>query len=117
MCGSREFDRYVAPPPGCSIHPAASAVNHLRVERGQLTYRHQPVQTRPVRDALREFIGWLRALKRPILLGHNIKKFDNPLLFRDLVAEGLVEEFGGVCVGFIDTLELFRVSATNCREL
>ncbi len=119
VCNDKVFDAYVEPPRKCYIHPEASKVTSLRIEKGRLTYRHRPVDTKPMGEVLRQFIGWLRQLRRPILMGHNIKCFDNPLLYRDLKKFGCLDEFRDICGGFVDTLELFKVSLfgfneTNC---
>ena len=110
VCGDTMFDSYIEPPPKCYIHPDASAVTHLRIQNGRLTYKHQPVQTKPIQSVLKEFITWLKRFKSPILMGHNIKNFDNPLVFRDMKTHGFLREFKESTAGFVDTYELFKLA-------
>ena len=110
VCGENIFDSYIDPPPKCYIHPDASAVTQLRIQNGRLTYKYQLVQSKPIQEVLRTFIGWLNQFKFPILMGHNIKNFDNPLLYRAMKRHGYLQEFRCCVGGFVDTYELFKLA-------
>ena len=43
-------------------------------------------------------------------MGHNIKNFDNPLVFRDMKIHGFLPEFKESIGGFVDTYELFKLA-------
>ena len=43
-------------------------------------------------------------------MGHNIKNFDNPLVFRDMKTHGFLREFIESTGGFVDTYELFKLA-------
>ena len=43
-------------------------------------------------------------------MGHNIKNFDNPLIFRDMKTHGFLREFKESTGGFVDTYELFKLA-------
>ena len=43
-------------------------------------------------------------------MGHNIKNFDNPLVFRDMKTHGFLREFKESLGGFVDTYELFKLA-------
>ena len=108
VCGDEIYNSYVDPSENCKIDPRASEVTELRMQNCRLTYKNQPVQSKPMKDVLREFIGWLGKFKRPIIMGHNSKRYDNPLLYREMEKNGFLPDFKGVIGGFIDTFELFK---------
>ena len=109
VCGEKTFDCYIDPPPNYVIPPAASAVNQLRVVNGRLMYKNQPVQSKPMQEAFSLFIGWLGQFNRPILMGHNIFVFDNPIMYNNMKNSGFWQEFRNVVRGFVDTKELFKL--------
>ena len=43
-------------------------------------------------------------------MGHNIKNFDNPLVFRDMKTHGFLREFKESTASFVDTYELFKLA-------
>ena len=113
MCGEEIFDSYIDPPPNCFIHEEASKTNNLRLINGRLTYKLQPVQSKPLMQVLKLFIGWLRRFDSPILFGHNIVKFDNAFMHSKMTSLGLWREFTGVVSGFVDTYVLFKQQFSN----
>ena len=48
-------------------------------------------------------------------MGHNIKTFDNPLLYRDMKRCGFLQEFKQCVGGFVDTYELFKKEVPKRR--
>lgn len=54
------------------------------------------------------FIAFLQMLGRPLVLGHNIRRFDCPLLARALDELDLRAEFESSVSGYVDTLTLSR---------
>ena len=109
VCGDKAFDCYIDPPPNHVIPPATSAVNQLRFVNGRLTYKNQPVQSKPMREVFSLFIGWLAQFNRPILMGRNIFVFNNPVMYNNMKNSGVWQEFRKVVHGFVDTYELFKL--------
>ncbi|XP_068459650.1 uncharacterized protein [Clinocottus analis] len=88
----------------------ASKVTGFRV-RGRRLYLHRRlVPTNSLREVLVSFLAFLRMLGRPLVLGHNIRRFDCPLLARALGGLGLRAEFESAVSGCVDTLPLARES-------
>ncbi|RXM95865.1 Protein PML, partial [Acipenser ruthenus] len=106
VCMEKTFNVYMVP--RTPIVKGASAVTGFTVRRHKLYLHHRPVQTKTHRDCLMSFLAFLRALDRPLLAGHNIKRFDCPILARVLEEFQLNEEFKLLVSGFLDTLILSK---------
>ncbi|XP_060770587.1 DNA polymerase III PolC-type isoform X2 [Neoarius graeffei] len=106
ISGERSFNVYLFP--RCPIDCGASRVTGLTTRDHDLLLHGQPVQTVPLREALNLFISFLQTFSRPILVGHNCKRFDCPVLRRILSELYLLEEFEYVVSGYLDTLLLSR---------
>ncbi|XP_048828665.1 three prime repair exonuclease 4 isoform X2 [Brienomyrus brachyistius] len=92
----------------------ASAVTGLRVRRRCLYMHEVPVLANTHQEALMAFLAFLRMLDRPLLIGHNIRKFDCPVLYRTLEEFQLSSEFQRSISGFLDTLPLARDLLGDC---
>lgn len=102
----RAFNGYTVPE-----LPLSKEVTDLTgfVVNGPYLYRHGVLkQTLPVKDLLRCFIDYLRQFNRPLLVAHNAKNFDAPVLMRVLAENGLQQKFKEVACGFVDTYQLSR---------
>ncbi|XP_041075014.1 protein PML-like isoform X3 [Polyodon spathula] len=106
VCMEKTFDVYMVP--RTPIAKGASAVTGFTVRRHKLYLHRRPVQTKTHRDCLMSFLAFLQALNRPLLAGHNIKRFDCPILARALEEFQLNEEFKLLVSGFLDTLILSK---------
>ncbi|KAG7324118.1 hypothetical protein KOW79_012134 [Hemibagrus wyckioides] len=106
ISGERIFNVYIFP--RCPIDYGASRVTGLTTRRQTLLLHGQPVETVPLREALKLFISFLKAFSRPVLVGHNCKRFDCPVLQRILKEFNLLEEFQDVVSCYLDTLALSR---------
>ncbi|MCJ8736084.1 hypothetical protein PDJAM_G00254790 [Pangasius djambal] len=106
ISGERIFNVYILP--RCPIDYGASRVTGLTTRRQKLLLHEQQVQTVPFKEALNLFISFLKSFSRPILVGHNCKRFDCPILLRILSEFSLLEEFQDVVSGYLDTLLLSR---------
>lgn len=72
-------------------------------------YDLQPVSYKLPHEALTDFITFLSKYpSKPILVGHNIKRFDCHVLYYSLKANQMWNEFSSHVCGFVDTLELFK---------
>ena len=101
--GTDHFSRYILPEK--PIHPEASKVTGITVRNRQMYYKEQLMETVSLEKAFKEFVHFLGA--RPVLLiGHNVKVFDAPILLYASRACGVNIE--PAIHGFLDTLLLFR---------
>lgn len=80
----------------------------FRVHRQRLYLHRQLVLTNSLREVLVAFIAFLQMLRRPLVIGHNIRRFDCPLLARALDELDLRAEFESSVSGCVDTLPLAR---------
>ncbi|KAJ8252322.1 hypothetical protein COCON_G00216340 [Conger conger] len=94
--------------PRCRIQSGAAAVTGFSVRRRHLYLHGHALPTVPLPQALAAFLAFLRMLGRPLLLGHNIRRFDCPMLARALDEWQLRAAFQEVSSGFLDTLPLAR---------
>ncbi|KAJ1162368.1 hypothetical protein NDU88_002836 [Pleurodeles waltl] len=106
ICGEKTFDRYILPVRGMSA--GASRVTGLTVSGGVLRLLHRPLHVVPLREALVQFLEWLKGFGQCLLVGHNSKTFDAPRLLLQLDKKGLAETFCHTVLGFLDTLPYFR---------
>ncbi len=90
------------------MQPGASRITGFSVRRQRLFLHHRPVLTSSLREALVSFITFLRMLGRPVLVGHNIRRFDCHVLARALDEFSLRSDFQKEVSGFVDTLPLAR---------
>lgn len=108
VSGDHSLNLYIVP--RCPMQRGASKVNGFYV-RGRRLYQHQqPVLANTLREVVVSFLAFLRMLRQPLVVGHNIRRFDCPLLARALDELGLRAEFESSVSGYVDTLPL-------CREL
>ncbi|XP_040019829.2 uncharacterized protein LOC120809809 [Gasterosteus aculeatus] len=106
VSGGHFLNLYVVP--RCRMERGASRVTGLRVRRQRLYLRRRLVPTNSLREVLVAFIAFLRMLGRPLVLGHNIRRFDCPLLARALDQLDLGVQFRSAVSGCVDTLPLAR---------
>lgn len=90
------------------IHAGASRVTGFRVTRQRLFLHGRPVLTNTLRESLVSFISFIHMLGRPLLAGHNIRRFDCHVLARALDEFSLRWDFQRGVSGFLDTLPLAR---------
>ena len=106
VCGKNEFNEYIFPTQ--PISKGASDVTHLSVANGKLCFKGNPVNTVVAKDGLVQFIAFLQAIQNPVLVRHNIKRFDLRLLHFHLNKYDLWKKFVSLVVGFVDTLAVFK---------
>lgn len=94
--------------PRCRMEPGASRITGFRVRQHQLFLHHRPVLTNSLKEALVSFITFLRMFGRPLLVGHNIRRFDCLVLARVLDEFDLKAAFHAGILGFLDSLPLTR---------
>ncbi|KAM7415038.1 hypothetical protein PAMA_019727 [Pampus argenteus] len=106
VSGSHSLNLYVIP--RCRMQRGAAKVTGFRVRRQRLYLHRQLVLTNSLREVLVSFIAFLQMLRHPLVVGHNIRRFDCPLLARALDELDLRAKFESSVSGCVDTLPLAR---------
>ncbi|XP_059191612.1 three prime repair exonuclease 4 [Centropristis striata] len=106
VSGGHSLNLYVIP--RCRMERGAARVTGFRVRRHRLYLHRRLVLTNSLREVLVSFIAFLHMLGRPLVIGHNIRRFDCPLLARALDQLDLRGEFEAAVSGYVDTLPLAR---------
>lgn len=107
-CGRSVFNAYLLPWRPIS-YQAAQITGFCRA--GMDLYVHGVRKhTLTVREAIQQFIKFLSSLGgNTVLVAHNAFHFDAHHLLKLVCSAGLYDELHEVCVGFSDTLPLFRM--------
>lgn len=106
MSGGHSLNLYVIPQ--CQVEQGAARVTGFRVHGRKLYLHRQLVLTNSLQEVMVSFIAFLQMLRRPLVIGHNIRRFDCPLLARVLGEVNLRAEFESSISGCVDTLPLSR---------
>lgn len=106
VSGGHSLNLYVIPQG--RMERGASKVTGFRIRRQRLYLHRQLVLTNTLREVLVAFIAFLHMLGRPLLIGHNIRRFDCLLLVRALDELNLRAEFEASISGCVDSLPLAR---------
>jgi uncharacterized protein YprB with RNaseH-like and TPR domain len=93
VSGGMKFNRFAIPRQEISL--SASQVTGIRFSRmdNQMYSRGQKVESVPIHDCLLDFIDFLKSIKNPVLVGHNIIAFDIPVIMDKLTEFHLKTEF------------------------
>ncbi len=101
------FAEYVNPK--VPVASSAEDVTGIRYNLGSgMTVNGKAVPTVSICTALKKVIGWLSKFPHPILVAHNGRKFDFPILTSILGKLNLFDLFQGTVTGFVDSLSVFR---------
>ncbi|XP_069789129.1 calcineurin-binding protein cabin-1-like isoform X3 [Narcine bancroftii] len=106
VSGEEIFNHYILP--SKPISEGASAVNGFQVMNGVLYLRGEPQSASNIRDTMEAFLQFLQSLDAPLLVGHNIWKFDCPVLLRLWDELSMKDQFVSCISGFLDTLWLAK---------
>ncbi|XP_038157235.1 three prime repair exonuclease 4 [Cyprinodon tularosa] len=106
VSGGHSLNLYVVP--RCHIQRGAARVTGFKVRRQRLFLHHRLVFTNTLKEVVVSFIAFLQMLGRPLIVGHNIRRFDCRLLARALDDLNLRATFQASASGFVDTLPLAR---------
>lgn len=120
ICEDKVFNVYTLP--GRALTDSAKKVTGFSVSNGRLFLHGAPVDTIPLAEALTKFIAFLRSFRRPVLLvAHNAKRYDAPLLTRVLQQCSLLSQFQQVVSGFLDTFllskKMFRLNSYSLENM
>lgn len=105
------FCTYVIPQKPISTQ--ASKVTGLALNGTTLHHNGKAVKAVSIQEALQDlisFLGNLASKKPKILVGHNIKSYDCPILMNALRNCNIEDRFEEEVIGFLDTMKLFRLS-------
>ncbi len=111
--GDKRFNMYMVPMQG--ISEGAKKITKMSFKHGVLYYNKEPVEAVYQHQGLAQFITFLSSVNNPILVGHNIKVFDLPILYNSMTDQ-MQNQFNKVVVGFLDTLFLFRELYPNRKK-
>ncbi|XP_066557865.1 DNA polymerase III subunit epsilon [Amia ocellicauda] len=114
ISGERTLNVYMLP--RCNMTEEASRITGFTVEDSTLLLHGQPVETMTHKEALTYFMTFLRNLHQPLLVAHNGKRFDCPVLARTLDEFSLRDDFKQVMCGFLDTFLLSKALFTDLRK-
>ncbi|XP_035379737.1 uncharacterized protein trex4 [Electrophorus electricus] len=102
--GSHTLNLFMVP--RCRMERGACRVTGFSVRKNRLFLHRRPMLTNSLREALVSFITFLCMFRRPLLVGHNIRRFDCLVLARALDEFGLKTAFEVGIAGFVDSLPL-----------
>ncbi|XP_048467152.1 uncharacterized protein LOC109919407 [Rhincodon typus] len=94
--------------PSKSMSAGATNITGIQVMGGILYLRGEPQITYSLQDTMTAFLKFLQSLDRPLLVGHNIWKFDGPIILRAWEELSMKDQFAGCVTGFLDTLWLAK---------
>ncbi|XP_076117930.1 uncharacterized protein LOC143085462 [Mytilus galloprovincialis] len=105
---NNKFSSYIMP--NRVISNGASAVTNISVIGSQMYYNLQPVPSKLQNVAFTDFNDFVKSFPvKPLLVGHNIKRYDCHVLYNSLKFHNMWNEFASNISGFLDTLELFKL--------
>ncbi|XP_061190963.1 uncharacterized protein LOC133199106 [Saccostrea echinata] len=106
------FNKYIIPKK--PMTSKATEITGIQVVNNKMYHNHEEVETVSIKDALIQFMDFMK-MSGPdvVLVGHNSKVFDLPVLFNILSKLNILETFSSAVTGFIDTIPLFKMSHPN----
>ncbi|GCC34945.1 hypothetical protein chiPu_0013422 [Chiloscyllium punctatum] len=106
VTGEKVFNKYIVP--NKPMSKGAEKVTGIQVIDGILYLRGKSQTTCSLQDAMTAFLKFLQSLDRPLLIGHNIWRFDSPVILRAWKRLSMKDQFAGCVTGFLDTLWLAK---------
>ncbi|XP_026277156.1 uncharacterized protein LOC113205662 [Frankliniella occidentalis] len=92
-----------------SIPSEVTKINGLAVVGGDLYKNGRAVESLQPKAAWQNFIKFLRSVHDNVtLMGHNAHRFDFPLLVRDMLKHGMLEELRSAVSTFVDSVKVFQ---------
>ncbi|XP_055995767.1 uncharacterized protein LOC125668954 isoform X2 [Ostrea edulis] len=73
-----------------------------------MTVNGRPVEALDIHGAFDGFIKWIKSFPNAVLISHNGRRFDFPVLLKTVMDIGKTGEFFDNVCGFIDSLAVFR---------
>ena len=91
------------------ISAKASEVNKIRVVNGKMYHNGRAVPAVTIVAALDSFINFFEDSRKNLLIGHNIRTYDCPILLNALMSYGKLSTFQRHVFDFVDTLKSFKL--------
>ena len=95
--------------PKIPITSSATEITRFEVHNGMFFHHGNKVDALAVSASLDSLFRFLEKLKNVVLVGHNIKTFDCPVLLQVLESCLLLSKLTEVVKGFLDTWLLFKL--------
>jgi DNA polymerase III alpha subunit (gram-positive type) len=100
------FNQYVTP--AMPIAAEAQQITGIKVNDGYMTVHGAHVNNLNVHESLDNFCKWLAKFQNPVLIAHNRRRFDFPILLSTFFSVGKLQQFFGTVQAVIDSLTVFR---------
>lgn len=82
----------------------------LKFKKGVMYHKRKKVIAVHRHIALTNFLEFVDQFEKPIILGHNIKRFDCKVLFNQLKCYNMWSHFAAVISGFVDFLHVAKIA-------
>ena len=100
------FNTYVTPKQPIAF--GAQQVTGIVYSGGTMTVHGKQVEPKPIQAALVDFCSWLEQFENVILIAHNGRKFDFPVLVSACAVNNLLNRMCASVKGCVDSLALFK---------
>jgi DNA polymerase III epsilon subunit-like protein len=104
--GGKTFNVYVRPT--IPISDNAQQVTGIRMVGNTMQVNRNNVDARPLCEALNSFCDWLQSFNNVVLVAHNGRRFDFPVLVTACDNAGLCDKFFHCVAGCVDSLPVFK---------
>ncbi|XP_052084970.1 uncharacterized protein LOC127722154 [Mytilus californianus] len=102
------FSRYIFPDQ--QISREASEITKITIVGQKMYYNGNAVVYKHKHEGMTDFLTYLSSFTdKPVLVGHNIKRFDCHVLFHTLKCMNMYSELCASTVAFLDSLNLFKL--------
>ncbi|KAK3083329.1 hypothetical protein FSP39_019577 [Pinctada imbricata] len=100
------FNTYTVPK--LPITEAAMKVTGIVSSSGKMTVHGKDVHSEHITAGLNKFLEWLQIYNNVILVAHNGRRFDFPVLMNTMQSLKRTDVLVSTVIGFIDTLNIFK---------
>ncbi|KAK3108256.1 hypothetical protein FSP39_004267 [Pinctada imbricata] len=100
------FNTYTVPK--LPITEAAMKVTGIVSNSGKMTVHGKDVYSEHITAGLNKFLEWLQIYNNVILVAHNGRRFDFPVLMNTMQSLKQTDVLVSTVIGFIDTLNIFK---------
>ena len=107
-----KFNRYVVPK--IPIAPSAERVTKITMRNNSdMIVNGVPVESVGIKQALSEFLEWMKSFQNIVIVAHNGRRFDFVVLTSALTNCGLFDEYVTVVAALADSLTVFKSVIKN----
>lgn len=105
VCGTT-FNQFVFPQE--PITPEAQQVTGIVFDGQKMTVHGESVEAVPIKEALETFCDWLGRFSNVVLVAHNGRRFDYPVIVNTFAKNDKIEDFCRCVSGCIDSLPVLK---------